>query len=78
MEAEGELLWLEAHNYAADFGAASERAFRETRNFLRQRWPAINRVAEALRRAGRLYALDVVRLADPAGAAEADSFGKGR
>ena len=64
--------WREAQRYIGQIvqgrGASSERdawvrAERETRQFVGEAWPDIERVAEALRREGRLDAEGVRRLA---------------
>jgi hypothetical protein len=63
-EAQRVLVWLVEHSYADSFDAALQRADRDTRDFLRQRWPAIVKVAEALRERGRLEAHEVVKLCE--------------
>jgi hypothetical protein len=54
--------WLLDRGFAADRPTAWQRSQRELRDFLCHRWPAITRVAEALRKRGRLEPTDVVAL----------------
>jgi hypothetical protein len=57
------IAWLVARGYAATERAAWRHAESETLVFLRERWPAITRVAAALLKSGRLSALEVHELA---------------
>jgi hypothetical protein len=61
-EAQRVLVWLVEHSYAESFDAALQRADRETRDFLRQRWSVIVKVAEALQARGRLEAYELLQL----------------
>ncbi len=54
--------WLAAKDFAPSEAKAWERAERETLDFLRSRWPAIERVAAGLLERGRLEAEEVRRL----------------
>jgi hypothetical protein len=57
------VMWLVAHGYARDPDTAWTAGCRRTRWFLSQRWAAIERVAEALLRRGRLSGRQVRKLA---------------
>jgi hypothetical protein len=54
--------WLASHGFAGDDTAARRSAAVYTKFIVRSRWPAITRVAEALRLNGQLEADEVVRL----------------
>lgn len=61
-EARAVIRWLTAHDFATNESAAWDRAERETLEFLREGWPAIERVAAGLLKSGRLEAAEVQRL----------------
>ena len=61
--AQESIAWLVARGYVATERAAWGRAESETLMLLRDRWPAITRVAAALLSSGRLSALEVHELA---------------
>ncbi len=54
--------WLVERGFAPDSAAAWRRAERDTKDFVHDEWPAIERVAEALRTHGGLEASEVLRL----------------
>lgn len=62
-EAQATIAWLVDRGFAVDADAAWRRAEASTQAFMRQRWSAITRVAEALVQRGRLSADDVAALA---------------
>jgi hypothetical protein len=62
--AQAPLQWLVEHGYAVDEKAAWQRAEAEVRDFLKVKWPQIERVANELLLRLRLSAEEVVALAE--------------